>query len=419
MPELLNRDVALVGLKSNDADYVRLINRPVTGTSERSLPSVSLFSGILGIELGLERAGFECRLALDQDEHAKEVVEANRAHLKDFPYLAADVNVVSPEDVLRESNLAVGETALLAGGPPCQPFSKSGLRLGTLDERGSLFKRYLEYLNTMKPRSFLLENVRGLFSSRGGQDFRDILSHFDDTGYTVYWKILDCANFGVPQYRQRLFIVGFRDPLRFTWPSPTHEDPDTGHMFALGMPFRTAADAIGDGIGIKGPPLTGRYSHLLPEIPEGLNYSFYTAERGHPNPLFEWRSKFWYFLLKLARNKPALTIQAYPGNNTGPFHWENRRLSVDELKRLQSFPDWFAIDKSYMAAHRLIGNAVPPLMAEALGRSVRAALEDDKKIDRLEYLSLRAMSQQQSGTVRSGRGSGKGKFIVAPGDVGV
>lgn len=400
-----------------DANYLGLVNRRLGHKPGTSPVSISLFSGILGIEIGLEWAGFRCGLALDHDKDAKDVVEANRTELGRFPYLCADVNEVGPEQVLEAAGLQPGETALLAGGPPCQPFSKSGLRQGVLDDRGSLFKRYLEYLHVIRPSAFLLENVRGLFSSRRGEDFRLILEHFDDSGYSVYWKILDAAAYGVPQFRQRLFLVGFRDRIRFTWPVATHDDPRPGMMFSDTKPFVTAAEAISDLSELPAPRLTGRYAGLLEEIPEGLNYSYYTAERGHANPLFGWRSKFWYFLLKLARDRPSLTIQAYPGNNTGPFHWNNRRLGIEELLRLQSFPDWFTVTKPYMVAHRLIGNAVPPLLAEVLGRAILTALEQRLPVSRLDYLAIRSSSSRQNGSVRSGRGSGKGRMSIEPEDI--
>lgn len=386
-------------------NYVSLVNRPLPKNNPK-FPSISLFSGVLGIEQGLERAGFHTRLALDFDKDAYKAYESNKPLLGSYPFICEDINKVSPQRILKESSLKPEETAILAGGPPCQPFSKSGLRKGIQDERGSLFKRYLDYLKAIKPKSFLLENVRGMYSSRGGKDFQLILKSFEDSGYTVYWRIVDAANFGIPQFRQRLFLIGFRDRLRFNWPEETHADSDSTNLFNRYLPFVTVEDAIGDLEEMQGPRLTGRYSHLVADIPEGMNYSYYTAERNHPNPLFGWRTKFWYFLLKIDRKRPSLTIQAYPGNNTGPFHWRNRRLAIDELKRLQSLPDWLKINASYMTAHRLIGNCVPPLIAEMMGREIMQALKANQKISPSEYLALRSQ-QEKSGNVRSGRGSGK------------
>ncbi len=396
--------------------FVRRINSAIRSnhSGQQDFPSISIFSGILGIELGLERAGFRTALALDFDKDAKEVVESNRARIGEFPYLCQDINKLSARDILKDSGLKPGDAAIIAGGPPCQPFSKSGLRQGVNDERGGLFKHYLEYLEVIRPQAFLLENVRGLFSSRGGKDFKLILDLFDQTGYTVYWKVLDAANYGVPQFRQRLFFVGFRDRLRFSFPEETHGDLSelVGTLFPDQVPFVTVEDAIGDMVGkVVGPAHTGRYATLLKEIPEGMNYSFFTEKRGHANPLFGWRTKFWYFLLKIDRRKPSLTIQAYPGNNTGPFHWENRRLATEELLRLQTFPDWYKLKKPYLAAHRLIGNAVPPLLAETIGRSIKETLVRQEGISKLEYTAIRINTENTAGYVNSGRGSGRGKKI--------
>lgn len=379
--------------------------------SRATVPLLSLFSGLLGIDLGFERAGFTTRAALDFDPDAADVKVANADRLGEFPFLCEDITKLDPSDFAAEAHLGRGEAAMLVGGPPCQPFSKSGDRAGIDDDRGLLFARYLEYLDAIKPEAFLLENVRGMYSVRGGEDFRLILKLFEETGYTVYWKIVDAANYGVPQFRQRLFLIGFRDRIAFEFPRPTHGDPDeiSSALFSDLQPFVTASEAV-SGAATDSSPYRGSFSHLLKEIPPGLNYSYYTAERGHPFPLFEWRSKYWYFLLKAHPARPSLTIQAYPGNNTGPFHWESRRFSVNELQRLQTFPDWLEIGKSYFVAHRLLGNAVPPVLAENFAKAIREALDQHEPLTSGEHLALRA---RESGYVRSGSGAGKGKAQIA------
>jgi DNA (cytosine-5)-methyltransferase 1 len=392
--------------------YKGLINREILPHASGALPSAGLFAGILGIELGLARAGFYTVAALDFDPNAKTVVEANRERLGAFPYFCENICNFAPGQLLESSGLRKGELALLAGGPPCQPFSKSGLRLGSDDARGQLFRRYLDFLKAIEPQAFLLENVRGLFSSRHGKDFAVVLEEFKRTGYTVYWRILDAASYGVPQFRQRLFLVGFKDRLRFEWPAPTHEDPQaaSSDLFDERTPYVTVGEAIQElEHDLSSPPYSGRFANLLRDIPEGLNYSYYCSERDHPHPLFQWRSRFWYFLLKIDRSRPSLTLQAHPGNNTGPFHWNNRRLTVPELLRLQSFPDWLRVDLPYFKAHQVIGNAVPPLFSEALGHSVKSALDRAALISDVEYERTCQVEYRTNGFVRSGRGSGKGK----------
>jgi DNA (cytosine-5)-methyltransferase 1 len=120
--------------------------------------------------------------------------------------------------------------------------------------------------------------------------------------------------------------------------------------------------------------LRGQWSHLLPEIPPGQNYLYYTAKRGYPNPVFTWRSRFWSFLLKLDPDRPSPTIQAHPGPNVGPFHWENRRLRVPELRRLFTFPDDFELVCSRSSIQAQLGNSVPPHLAAQVARGVADAL---------------------------------------------
>src|SRR5262249_53513752 len=144
------------------------------------------------------------------------------------------------------------------------------------------------------------------------------------------------------------------------------------------LPFATVWDAIGDldplpnGEDLE---ITGKWAALLPSIPEGKNYLWHTT-RGGGAPLFGWRTRYWSFLLKLAKAQPAWTIPAQPGPATGPFHWNNRHLSARELCRLQTFPDDVIIAGGRRAAQKLLGNAMPSLLAEVLAREIRSQLLD-------------------------------------------
>jgi DNA (cytosine-5)-methyltransferase 1 len=190
---------------------------------------------------------------------------------------------------------------------------------------------------------------------------------------------LNAADYGVPQLRERVIVVAHRDGHECPQPTPTHAPASSLEVRAGFQPYRTAWDAIGDLDSTDGAALavTGRWADLLPSIPEGHNYQWHTR-KGRGRKLFPWRSKYWSFLLKLAKDQPAWTIQALPGPATGPFHWLNRRLSVRELARLQTFPDHYEFIGDYRAAHRQIGNAVPPALGELLGRWVRRSLFGDR-----------------------------------------
>lgn len=347
--------------------------------------SVSLFTGCGGLDLGLEAAGFETSVAVELDPHAVQTLR----HNTNWHIFDEDIHEVKSEDILAAAGCREGEVDLLAGGPPCQPFSKSGYwatgDAGRLDDpRASTLEAYLRVLRDIKPRAFLLENVPGL-AYKGKSEGLDLLrktvasiNRQAGTSYNVSFQVLNAAEYGVPQQRERIFIVGSREGLELEFPSPTHTLPAS--QMSLGdtqlEAFHTAWDAIGD---LEGEKITddlmvgGRWADLLPSIPEGSNYLHHT-DRGEGLPLFGWRRRYWSFLLKLAKDLPSWTLTAQPGSAIGPFHWKNRRLSVREMCRLQTIPDHFEVQGSYRAAQRQIGNAVPSALAEVLGTAIRQQL---------------------------------------------
>ncbi len=206
--------------------------------------------------------------------------------------------------------------------------------------------------------------------------FEHLLSSARDLGYHVAHRVVLAADYGVPQRRQRLFVVGSRRRLP-EFPDPTHSGPhETRRSYDETLaPHVTTGEAIGDvakrdDLAEPEEPVNGRYGHLLPAIPPGDNYLFYTEKPGHPSPLFEWRKRYWSFLLKLDPAQPAPTIQAQPGPYVGPFHWDNRRLRVLEIKRIQTFPDDYEIVGSRRSVQVQLGNAVPPLLARRIATAL-------------------------------------------------
>lgn len=190
--------------------------------------------------------------------------------------------------------------------------------------------------------------------------------------------MLNAAEHGVPQARPRLFIIGVPKGERLPeHPEATHggswERRHSGHT---DRPHVTTGEAL-EGLVTEpeaGEELRGQYADLLADIPPGENYLHYTAERGHPDPRFGWRSRYWSFLLKLHPDRPSPTIQAQPGSNVGPFHWENRRLRVAEAKRLFTFPDEFEFVGSRSSVQAQLGNSVPPLLAQRVVDQVAAVI---------------------------------------------
>lgn len=335
-----------------------------------SIPKIrtlSLFSGAGGLDIGFSDVEFDIIESVEIEDKFCETLRLNSGDGKQFP--DSKVNCI---DIREFKPHGLGKIDFIIGGPPCQTFSAAGRRangvLGTTDSRGVLFKEYVRLLKEIKPQGFLFENVYGIIGAQQGKPWKDILRSFSDAGYQLFYRILDAADYGVPQHRERLIIVGLQKG-KFKFPRPTH-GPDS----LDNQSFYTAQEAI------RGVPLTmeeaksgigGRYGGLLDAIPPGLNYSFYTEKMGHPHPVFAWRSKFSDFLYKADPDEPVRTIKASGGAYTGPFHWENRFFSYAEYKRLQTFPDDYEISGSKQTAVKQIGNSVPPQLARILAIAIR------------------------------------------------
>lgn len=345
---------------------------------------ISLFSGAGGLDFGLEAAGFETSVCLEMDRWCCTTLKENRS----WPVIEDRLEEISTDRLLEIADLRQGEPALLVGGPPCQPFSKSGYwktgdALRLQDPRAQTLIEYMRVLEEALPQAFVLENVFGLAykgKDEGLQFLQERLERINrrrKTRYTFTWKVLNSAHHGVPQVRERVFIVGSRDGIEFEFPRPAFWDQAqeaTGLFPPDEVGYRTAWDAIGD---LDSPDdsgekskVGGQWGDLLPSIPEGENYLWHT-NRGGGKPLFGWRTRYWSFLLKLAKDKPSWTIQAQPGSAIGPFHWKNRRLTMREMARIQTFPDNVDVKGGLSHVQRQIGNAVPSLIAELLGREIK------------------------------------------------
>ncbi len=344
--------------------------------------TLSLFSGAGGLDIGFHDAGFDIVSMVEIEQKFVNSLIANSlkdGYLEGSTPSCIDIRKFSPPDDL--------QVDFIIGGPPCQTFSAAGRRAagvkGTTDQRGTLFEEYVRLLGVLQPKGFLFENVYGITGAENGDAWRGITAAFADAGYRIEFRVLDSADFGVPQHRERMFIVGVRDQI-FKFPRPTH-GPDS----PLQLPFYTAGDAVREVVASRDERkigLGGRYGHLLAEIPPGLNYSFFTEEMGHPEPIFAWRSKFSDFLYKADPARPVRTIKAQGGQYTGPFHWEGRPFSVSELKRLQTFPDEYLIVGNRQVAVHQIGNSVPPQIARVLALAIRQQVFGDTQFPALPVL---------------------------------
>jgi DNA (cytosine-5)-methyltransferase 1 len=317
----------------------------------------------------LEAAGFPTLGYLETNSAARESLRANRPNWKAL----TPADVIAAAKRLTPSSLGLRrkELAMLAGAPPCQPFSKAAQwshrsMRGLLDPRADCVMQFLRIAEIFLPRVILMENVEGFAMGRTTalpaiERCLARINRKNDVCYKLQTWIIDAADFGVPQHRRRAILFAERSGQLLEMPPKTH-----------GTKRITAWDALW-----SFPQLSQEDSRapegwleLLPSIPEGHNYLWHTR-RGGGEPLFGYRTRYWSFLLKLAKNRPSWTLPAQPGPYTGPFHWTGRDLSEAEMLRLQSFPANWKVEGTRRERARQIGNATPPLLAEVVGRAIR------------------------------------------------
>lgn len=354
---------------------------------------LSCFSGVGGLDLGLEYAGFDTIGCLEINRDAREALATNRPRWS----LLEPLDVIEAGRALKPSDVGMvpGELTLIAGGPPCQPFSMAAQwaapRPGIMDARGTAVGGMLELVRSFLPAAVMMENVAGFLSGRNNAApvieaaFEEI-NAASGTDYRLGRWIVDAADYGVPQNRKRAIVLAFRDGHEILGSLPASHE---------GM-HRTAWDALGDYAPEDAPVALGKYADLLPSIPEGFNYQYLTAKGAGPDrEVFGYRTKYWSFLLKLAKDRPAWTLPASPGPSTGPFHWDNRPLSALEMLLLQGFPPSWKLVGSERASVRLAGNATPPPLAEAVGRIVLSVLErPESKIEPVDIKPALAVARR-------------------------
>lgn len=342
---------------------------------------LSVFSGMGGLDAGARLAGFHVKAAIDADASALDVLHQALGTKK----IVGFTQNLDPDEVVAEAGLRPDGTSILIGGPPCTAFSHAGFWLERKrdgsDPQAARIDDYWRYVTALKPAAFVMENVPGLAFENHQTVLTNFIRRARRRGYRVTTKIIDAAAYGVPQARRRLFVVGMRSPAHFEFPTGTFELKPRGSSWAFRGLTQAANPSEAD------ERLKGRYADLLPLVPPGDNYLFFTKRRGYPEPQFGWRKRYWSFLLKLHPNRPSPTIAATRVSNNGPFHWRNRRLRLRELARLQSFPDAYPL-ADIEAARRHLGNAVPPLLGGQLLWALRVALGDSSNKELPEALGV-------------------------------
>ena len=349
--------------------------------------ALSFFSGAMGLDIGIEKAGFEVLLACEVDPACRKTIVKNKPNVA----LIGDIRDHSSKDIRKAAGLtAKQDIDLIIGGPPCQAFSTAGKRKGFEDERGNLFLTFLDRIIELNPRFAVIENVRGLLSAplkhrphdqRGIKDaplsieemkggaLLYIIKVLRKAGYGVSFTLYNAANFGVPQKRERVIIIASRDGQKAPYLVPTHSEFG-GSDLAKWVTFRQATQDL---------PKSGHHHLNFPE--KRLKY-YRMLKPGeywkHLPPRYQKEAlgNAYYsgggktgFLRRLAWDLPSPTLVTHPAMPATDLAHpiENRPLSIEEYKRLQQFPDDWKIEGSLIEQYKQIGNAVPVGLGKALG----------------------------------------------------
>lgn len=350
---------------------------------------ISIFSGGGGIDCGFAKAGFDICYSTDFWQPACDTLAENKTSKL---VECKDIREVDYDNVLRQLGMTKDDVDVLAGGPPCPAYSKSRFyrkdkKRALEDENSFTLYEYFRALDELRPKVFFFENVFGFVYKPHQAAFDLLKEKADEFGYDITYKVVNTANYGVPQTRERFICVGVRRDLgvQFVFPEETHFNPEKNSLSDEQKenmkPWVTCSEAIGDlDYDLPEDELMqagSKHKDLLKLVPPGDNYLYFTAERGYPEPIFKWRSRYWSFLLKLSPDRPSWTIQASFSNNMGPFHWKNRFLRINEIKRIQTFPDDYELCGDFRDQWRQVGNAVPVKMAEVVAASIREQVFED------------------------------------------
>lgn len=354
----------------------------------KSIKALSFFSGAMGLDLGLEKAGIDVVLACEVDKKCRQTILANK------PEIALIGNIIdyTADDILKYAGIKNEDVDIIVGGPPCQAFSTAGARRGFNDRRGNVFLNYIDLVLNIKPQYAVIENVRGLLSAplshrphseRGNSNplsneelpggvLRYIIDILKNGGYSISFNLYNSANFGVPQIRERVVLICNRDGDKVPHLNPTHsQDPSFGLP-----PWKVLREAIGDlqessaeyinfpeeRIRFYKMLKAGQYwKHLPADLQQDALGKSYFSGGGKTG-----------FLRRLSWDKPSCTLVTHPAMPaTDICHPEkNRPLSIQEYKRIQQFPDEWIVCGSIIDQYRQIGNAVPIGLGESIGRAI-------------------------------------------------
>ena len=349
----------------------------------------------MGLDLGIQQAGFETKVCVEFDKFACETIRLNT----DIPVIERDINLVSGEELLSISGLKKGQVDLLVGGPPCQAFSTAGARRGLDDFRGNVIVNFLRLAGEIKPKTFLLENVRGLMSAKlnyapnglheeyghiaeePGSVLYFLTKEFEKLGYTVNFSLFDSANYGVPQRRERVLMFGALGGKQISLPIPTN----TEDGILTGKKWVTLKEAL-TGLQEKNmhyAKLSERHTKYLTLLKAGQNWRFLPEKiqeeaMGKAYHLGGGKTGF-YRRLNLDKPTPTLVTSPTMPATMLCHPTKLRPLSVEEYARIQQFPDNWRFHGNITKIYKQIGNAVPVGLGVAAGKVIASFLKGENK----------------------------------------
>lgn len=414
--------------KKSETSYIDVTDFPY-GKNGVQFPVISLFSGAGGLDIGLEESGFHTAACVEYDEDCRETLRYNRPEWKLFEdgvfieegilktRIPGDIRDIGEDELLRFANLKKGEASLVVGGAPCQPFSNIGKKLGKNDEKnGDLFLEFVRMVKGVSPEAFIFENVVGITQEKHSDVINYMVDKFKGLGYGISYTILNSANYGVPQRRERFFLIGIKGVEKPAFPFPTHFK-DERHYNNFVKDFEKVPElqfkrwvSVNDAFSKMPKKQENRIDYALMNISEKVVERMTFINQGENFKVLpmDLRPNCWKngghqgndTFGRIIADLPSYTIRtaAYnPAKGQYIHPTENRGLSTVEMATLQSFPfDWYFRRKgsdrvTLVSGGRQIGNAVPPLLAKALGAAIKK-----------QILTKRSTSsKRQSGLVES------------------
>lgn len=361
-------------------------------SSKNMFTAISLFSGAMGLDLGIEKSGFDVLACIENDPDCVETIKKNRPNIKVY---GEDINLLIPSTVLKDLGKKKGDVTLVVGGPPCQSFSTAGKRMSFNDFRGNVIVRFLDYVKEIKPKYFILENVRGIYSAKLAntppeyKEYKSIenlpgsvvyfLYHeFRKLGYEVAFDLFDSSLFSVPQGRERFIMFGSSDGEQIDLPVPTTPNRDF-----------TLKKAIGNLNGMKHDFVQLRETHVkYLKLLKGGQYWKNLPEKLQEEAMgksYKLGGGKTGFYRRLSWDKPSPTLVTHPAMPaTMLVHPDEMRpLSVQEYALIQQFPlEWFFSGK-LTSIYKQIGNAVPVGLGYMAGEAIVAHIRKTKKVQKI------------------------------------